>query len=154
MRLLLLCLLFILGNVLNGCDQRSHVYKNEKELVSQINRYYDNLHHPLEFTRAIHVLDTQDKQKTSIHSLGSYLIRKGYSVKRLDTPRHVLDQEMLSVYDVSVEIRYPQDYLTQLPQPLITTEKVWINYETLRIEKIETNDLFISSRSLNYELVQ
>lgn len=146
--------LFLVIMTLFGCESKSTSTINVKESESQINRYYDNLDNPLDYNLSVTTLYSNNKSTTSISALGSYLISKGYSVKKVDTPKHILDDNNLSEYEVAIEISYPRDYKTILTQPFFTFEKVWINNKTRKIELIETTDPLISSRSFNYKIIE
>ncbi len=132
-----------------GCSQQKYV--NHAGLVSQINRYYDNLHDPMDYNRSVKVLysNTAEHRK-SVLILGAYLISKGYTVKKIGAPKYLQDDKNDCVYEVQVEISYPRDSFAKDIPPLSTAEKVWIDKEQALITKIQTSDKFISSRALNY----
>ncbi|GEN36026.1 hypothetical protein ADA01nite_34860 [Aneurinibacillus danicus] len=151
-KVLLTLLGLLISIILSACSSSPLREDEKKEIISQIKRYYDNIHHPLDFERTLMVLEFKDMgTEISISTVGKYVIKNGYSIKRVDEPKYISYEKPYALYETTIKVTYPKDYLGNKKEEFFT-ERIWINNEKKLISKISSGDKFISTRTPSYTI--
>ena len=146
----LLCI-FLVFFTLTACqsDKTKAPEENvKKAMVIEINRYYDNINNS--FGSTLLTLSATPESKKKISGLSLYLIKHGYKVTRITEPKYITYEEPYAIYEVTIKVKYPDDYQTEYKvkkNEETIIEKLWVNPETVLIEKIDSKDDFLYSRT-------
>jgi hypothetical protein len=122
----------------------------KKEIVSQINTYYDEM--GLFIGRSLDSLGASNESKKKISALSTYLFKHGYQVTRVSEPQLLKFEDPYAIYQVTIKVKYPEDfqaeYSIQRKLEEVMMEKIWVNPENRLIVKIESKDEFLYARTI------
>ncbi|HBI03172.1 MAG TPA: hypothetical protein DDY49_03970 [Paenibacillaceae bacterium] len=133
---------------LSACNVNLATHPDEsakKEMVVQIKNYYKDIEEGYLSGKAQISLEADKESKSKIARLGNYVIKHGYKVALISEPNYITYEEPYAIYEVTIKVKYPDDYQSELKEDTIK-EKLWLNPETRLITKIESEDEFLYSR--------
>lgn len=146
--------IFFLIILISGC-QKDEDKLDLNGMEFQINRYYENLGDEMDSNRSYSTIEFKEPEtRIALHSMNSYLLKKGYRVVKIAEPDFLYYEEPFAVYEIEISVTYPLDFLSpDISQRISHIERIWVNANNLRISKIRSTDPWVMSRMYPAEYI-